>query len=125
MAKQKGIIKQEKINIFVFLRDVLLAGLSRGKLLPITISLIIIIAIVKMPSEDVSNLVFEVYGNLVDTSILGYVLFLCALICWGIHMRWQRRVNAREVSRLSQERNEWQRKAIGQDHIESSKGKAK
>ena len=121
MAKKKGRNNQEKINIFVFLRDVFLEGLSRGKLLPITISLIIIIAILKMPAKDVSKLVFDIYGNLIDTSILGYVLFLVALFCWGIHLRLQRRINAREVKRLSEERNNWQKKAMGDSHIESSK----
>lgn len=125
MSKQKGKNKQEKINIFVFLRDVLLEGLSRGKLLPITISLIVIVAIVRMPSEDVSKLVFDIYTDLVGKKIIGYVLFSVSLICWGMHLRWQRRVNAREVHRLSKERNEWQKKAIGDCHVETSKRRIK
>jgi len=110
----------QKVNFWKFLRDVLLASMSKGQLPAATLSLIFIIMILKMPSEDVSKLVFSLFEWLREGMLLGYALFVLTLAGWAFHAKYQRRLQSREIDRLADERNEWQKKALG-GRVESSK----
>lgn len=117
--KRKAIV--EKINFWKMLRDVLIAAMSKGQLPLATVALLFIIMILKMPGEDVSKLAFNFLALLGKGGILGGVLFVLSLTGWAIHAKWQRRVFGREVDRLAHERNNWQRKVLGEDKVQSSK----
>ncbi|MCJ2530738.1 MAG: hypothetical protein LN413_00250 [Candidatus Thermoplasmatota archaeon] len=76
--------------------------------------------IVKMPGEDVSKLVFQIKDQLVELKLVGWVLSGVLLVAWRTHSKFQRRVGAMELKRVSRERDEMQKQA-GKSLISSEK----
>ncbi len=95
-------------------------AMSRGQLLLAGFILVLIIIVARMPSQDVSQLIFQLIDIMVALPLLGYALagvFLCG---WAIHIRKQGQMYEREISRITGMRDEAQRKLIGPDKIKSS-----
>ena len=109
----------DKINLFRMLRDVLIQSMSKGQLPVAGMILLLIVVILKMPGEDVSQLATEVVRLLVKGWLLGWVLAGALAIGWFVHTKKQRQLIVKELDRLSDERNEWQRKFIN-DKVRSS-----
>ena len=108
-----------KIGFWTMVRDVLTSSMSKGLFLPALLGVIVLVARLKMPADDVSRLAFDVLLALRRGELVGYVLFVIVLIAWPIHSRYQRRLCGREVKRTSDERTKIQEQAIGQK-LESS-----
>jgi hypothetical protein len=101
------------------LRDVLVASLNKGQFLVALNGLILIVLILKMPSVDVGKLVFRLLDAAEARYILGYILAGVSLLGWFVHSKYQRREIARELERLSGERNRLQSQALG-NRVKSS-----
>jgi hypothetical protein len=104
------------------LREVLIASINKGQFPFAMLGLVLLALIVKMPSEDVSELVFRLVDGVERGSLLGYLLSLFVLAGWYVHARYQRRVIAREIGRIAAERNMLQGRKLGQHRIKSSRG---
>lgn len=104
------------------LRDVLIASINKGQFPFAMLGVVLLALIVKMPSEDVSELVFRLVDGAERDSLLGYLLSLFVLAGWYVHARYQRRVIAREIGRIAAERNMLQSRNLGQHRIKSSRG---
>jgi hypothetical protein len=105
------------------LRDVLIASINKGQFPFAILGLVSLTLIIKMPSDDVSKLVFRLVDGMERDSLSGYFLSLLILIGWYIHARYQRRVINGEIERMAAERNTLQSKSLGQQRIRSSKGR--
>jgi len=100
-------------------RDVLIAAMNKGQLIPAFVGLIFMLMIVKMPGTDVSSLMFKIFDLFGERSILGYILFIISLGSWATHVRFQRRLFHGELLRVSDERNKLQKNHLG-GKLESS-----
>lgn len=108
-----------KVTAAQAVRDVLVASLNKGQFLPALLALLFAIMLVRMPSEDVSRLVFQILADLKNGQLLGYALALISTAGWAFHVKWQRRVITAEMRRVTRERNELQAQATPAE-IESS-----
>ena len=79
--------------------------MSKGQFPLALFFLSFIIMLVRMPSEDVSKLMFHILEKLENGSLLGYLLAGGISVGWYIHAKWQRRGMAYEVARIAGERD--------------------
>jgi len=101
------------------IRDVLVQSMAKGLFLPAALFILIFTAILRMPKEDVSTLVFETLDGIRSMYLFGYVMSFVLACGWAFHAKWQRRVLRGEVSRVSDEKTALQNLLTGKD-IESS-----
>lgn len=94
--------------------------MNKGQFPIALVGLIFVIMILKMPSEDVSKLVFKLFDALIMRYIFGYVAAVVAIGGWFIHSKWQRRIITVEMKRIARERDKWQRQILGNSGLQSS-----
>jgi len=109
----------DKINVFRMLRDVLIQSMNKGQLPLAGLILLAIITVLKMLGKDVSDLATRVVGLLLTGELLGWGLAGGFAIGWFVHAKKQRQVIVKEIERLSDERDKWQKKVIGGKVISS------
>jgi hypothetical protein len=121
MAKNKPPQGTEirKSNMWAMLRDVLIASINKGQLPIAGIILFLIILAIKMPSEQAGKLLFELLDLFVKWKIVGWVLFGFSVFGWFIHLKIQRRVFTKEISRAGDEKTKLQKRLLPKQ-IESS-----
>lgn len=64
--------------------------------------------VARMPEADVGFLMTRLMDGLENLWLAGYLLFAVTLGGWHVHARHQRRVMAKEIERLSEERTRLQ-----------------
>jgi len=119
MAKNKRRHTLQKIGFFQMIRDVLVQSMGKGLFLPACIFFLLLTALIRMPQEDVSKLVFETFHGIKSMYLLGYLLAIGLGLGWAFHAKFQRRVLGDEVIRIAKERTRLQ-KLLGENYIESS-----
>ena len=107
------------VTVAQAVRDVLIASLNKGQFPVALLTLVILSLIWKMPSEDVSTLVFMMFTRL---EYWGYPLSVLAFGGWFFHARRQRRLIVAELERISHERDKVQEKTLG-NRVKSSEVK--
>ncbi len=112
-------VETRKINIWVMLRDVLIASINKGQLPIAIVGLFILILAIKMPSEQAGKLISELLDLAIKGKLLGYVLFVGAVFGWLIHTKRQRRTITKEIRRIGDEKTKLQEK-LAPKLIESS-----
>lgn len=111
----------QEYNLWSFLHLTLRDAMNKGVLLPATLSILLILTVLKMPSDDVSKLVFSLLESFKDWSITGWVLAVFLAFGWVFHAKWQRSGFTRELSRIGNEKSKLQERLLGAD-VKSSKG---
>ena len=113
--------KQKPIGMWETVRDVLMASMKTGQF-PLALGgLIFIIIVIRMPSADVSKLMFDILSKVEPGgSLFGIPLSGGCLTGWFIHVRWQRKKFAGELERMAKVRNQVQEAKLGEKLIESS-----
>ena len=91
-------------NVWSMIADIAVAAINRGQFLPLCLFALVAFIVWKMPSEDVSKLVFRIF-DVVDSTILGYFLFGLACLGWICHARWQRRIFESDIDRIGREKS--------------------
>jgi hypothetical protein len=114
--------KQQNLNFWAMLNNVLIASLAKGQFLTALLFVTFIFMVSRMPSEDVSRLVFTILADLENGKLLGYVLAIVSTGGWYLHTKRQRRLYEAEMARLAQQRDALQDRAMP-DLLESSEGK--
>ena len=90
-------------------------SMNRG-LFPFAILAILVgMMIWRMPSGDVTKLAFALLNRASDGSLIGWILFALSTGGWAIHVRLQRRSIGGEMTRVSQERNKAQSRALNRN----------
>jgi hypothetical protein len=102
----------QKVSIAQAVRDTLIASMNKGQFPLAVVALIVIAVLYKMPSEDVSKLVFQVADGFLSGRLVGWALGGVTSVGWLIHSRWQRRMIHKEMENLSFERSELQRRLL-------------
>lgn len=122
MAKKSSAKNENRsINFWQMVRDVLIAALSKGQFPLALLGFILMLIIVKMPGDKVSELAFEIFKELKSQNLIGIVISPIIGMGWFFHIRWQRRIFTKEIHRVSEERNHYQQKLIG-ENVNSSRG---
>jgi hypothetical protein len=104
------------------LRDVLVASMNKGQLPPVLLTLVILSLIWRMPSGDVSKMVFELVDGARSGWLVGYAAATVSMLGWYFHARYQRRVITGEMRRIANERSALQSKSLGKK-LKSSEGR--
>jgi hypothetical protein len=110
-----------KINFWGFLEKVLVAALNKGQLIGMTIALIFIILIIKIPNDQILPFIEKLLDISKINSILGWIL--SGFITFGsfLTVRWQRRIHTKEIQRISKEKKILQEKLTEQQLPSSNK----
>jgi len=106
------------------INNVLLASLVKGQFLTSLLFLTFIVMVLKMPSDDVSRLMFNILSDLENGKLLGYVLALIMGGGWFVTIRWQRRTITHEMKRIAETRDKSQEHHLG-GLLESSEREGK
>lgn len=102
-------------------RDVVNHAISKGQLGTLALAAVVFLWIWKSPEESVGRVLEQVATDLSRNWKLGYALWVATLVAWRWHAKYQRKVLHDEIGRLSRERNEYQKKALGSGKVISSK----
>ena len=120
MANKPRGTTSQSLNFWAMMNNVIIASLGKGQLLPVLLFFAFIMMLLKMPSADVSVLMFAILAGLEKGSLLGYVLAVALVFAWFLHVKWQRRRFEAEMRRMAAKRDELQERALP-GLIESSK----
>ncbi|MDV6316262.1 hypothetical protein [Idiomarina sp. HP20-50] len=115
-AKRKG-GGRPKANNYTWawaIESILGKAMARGQLIPLAISVILIIAVIRMPQDELVTFVGEVLGSFRSGSYIGWGLFVIALLCWRRHVKVIRKESSQEMDRIGKEKNRAQEKLLGQ-----------
>ncbi len=104
---------QGKVTFWHMWRDVLVTAMNKGQFPLALLGLILIVILIKLPSETISKLTSRLYGDLKNLSLVGYVMWVLTMAAWYAHARLLRRTYAMELSRLSAERTRLQDRQLG------------
>lgn len=109
------------INFWGFLEKVLVASLNKGQLIGMTIALIFIILIIKIPNDQILPFIEKLLDISKINSILGWIL--SGFVTFGAYLtvRWQRRIHTKEIQRISREKKSLQEKLTQQQLPSSNK----
>ena len=99
---------RNRITFFQMLRDILVASLVRGQFPMAVMGMIAIIAVCRMPPEDLSRLIFRLLHASEAGEYGGYLLAIVIALSWAVHVRRLRDEMAREIKRLNEERDRLQ-----------------
>jgi hypothetical protein len=113
MADEHPSEPKVKVTIWEFLRDVLIAGMNRGQLLGITLSLALIIFVIRAPTNDLLSFGREILQAFREYYLVGYGLFGLSILGWREHARQLRARVEDELKRTAEERNRLQQRELG------------
>lgn len=110
MAKQKVADKKayNRPNFWGMIQGIFIAAINKGQLLLLGAMFILMILIIKLPSNEASNILHELIRLIESYHILGWlfsVLLLISLVYTGKRLR---RSHSTEISRLSEEKKKLQ-----------------
>lgn len=109
MGKTKGRSpRPAPVTVAQAVRDVLIKAMTTGQLVPITISIVLMIAAWRMPSEEIGKLANRILDGLVNHSLIGYILALILLLAWARHAAVMRRCFSSEARRIGNEKTQHQ-----------------
>ena len=110
-----------KINFWGFLEKVLVASLNKGQLIGMTIALIFIILIIKIPNDQILPFIEKLLDISKINSILGWILSVFVTLGAFLTVRWQRKIHTKEIQRISREKKNLQEKLTQQQLPSSNK----
>lgn len=97
------------------------AAINRGQLPIFGAFLVVLVLIIKMPSEDVSKLVFDILRSLRHGEFIAYILLACTGGGWFVHARIMRKLFSDEVERIGREKSRLQSNLAGMKFKSSNK----
>ena len=83
--------QNSKVTWAQAVRDVLNTAMNRGQLPILIVMLSFLLILYKLPQEDISKLTFTFLEYLKAGYVLGYVLFISALLAWVYDAKRNRR----------------------------------
>ena len=94
------------------MQSVLIASMNKGQLPFVCIFFIALIWIIKLPPNQLYNLLPELFKYLQIMSIWGWILFVIVTLVSFISIKYLRKVHSSEVHRLSQEKTKLQEELL-------------
>ena len=108
-----------KINFWGLIEKVLVAAMNKGQLIGMTIALIFILLIIKIPNDQIIPFIEKLLNISRINSILGWCLSGIVTFASFLIIRWQRRIHTKEIRRISNEKRLLQEK-LTQEKLPSS-----
>lgn len=109
MGKTKGrSSKPAPVTTAQAVRDVLIKAMTTGQLVPITISIVLMIAAWRMPAEEIGKIANRILDGFVDHSLIGYILAVIIVLGWAWHAAMMRRCFSSEARRIGMEKTHHQ-----------------
>jgi len=102
------------------LRDVFVASIDKGQFPIAAVSVICLAMIIKMPDQEVARLVYRLLDEARSFCSLGWDLSMVIAAGGYRHSQSLRRHCAAELARVTSERNNLQKQALGSHRIRSS-----
>lgn len=99
---------QGKVTFAQAWRDVMIKAMTTGQLVPITISMVLMIAAWRMPAEELPKLANRIIDGLADNSLVGYILCVVLILAWAWHASVMRRCFSNEARRIGAEKTQHQ-----------------
>lgn len=99
---------QGKVTFAQAWRDVMIKAMTTGQLVPITISIVLMIAAWRMPAEELPKLANRIIDGLADNSLVGYILCVVLILAWAWHASAMRRCFSTEARRIGAEKTQHQ-----------------
>jgi hypothetical protein len=100
-------------------RDIFVAALNKGQLLPVTMALALLIWIARMDSSDLPKVYYDFRALLLRHEMIGYVLWIITLIAWVIHARFVKGTTDAESGRIGKEKTGLQEQLAGRSFSSS------
>jgi len=102
--RRKPVAKNTNFN------DVLVALISKGQVGTFFLGATVLVIAIRMPPEKAGELLIHIVDKMTlsFSSIAGWVLSFVLAIGWFGHVYMVRRQNAKEMTRISDERDYWQ-----------------
>lgn len=107
------------MNFWAMVNNVVLRAIGRGQLPLLGVISIIILILWRMPSEDLSQLIRDIFTVAIAKYLLGYIIAIVAIIYWNRSSKKMRRAHAAEISRLADEKTKLQNLLLDK-RVESS-----
>ncbi|EEX3304652.1 hypothetical protein D1V28_000510 [Escherichia coli] len=114
MGKGKSNKNQGQVTWAQAWRDVMIRAMSSGQLIPITISIILMIAAWRLPEVELSRLAFSIVDGFKDHALVGWAASLVLVLAWSAHARLMRRCFSTEAQRIGNEKTKYQQKQTNQ-----------
>ena len=112
-SRRKGSRANGKMTWAQSVRDMTIASINKGQLPLFGLLFIVSIMILKMPSEDVSDLVFSIFSALKAGEYVAYILLVLSLSGWYAHAKFMRKAFSAEAERIGNEKSNLQGRIAG------------
>lgn len=97
-------------NFWGMIQNILITSINKGQLLGAAVAIILIILVLKYPSDEIPELVDKLLNISEFNSVLGWVVSGISTLGGFLITRWQRRIHTKEIKRISQEKKALQAK---------------
>lgn len=124
MGNSKANAKQvvdKRVTMAQATRDIVIAAMNKGQLIPVLLGACIIIILWRMPSDDVTKLANRLLDLLSNHAIFGYALWLVTIMLWYVHATHVRNVHNVESGRIGKEKSRLQEQLLERP-LPSSRG---
>lgn len=110
-----------KPNIWGMFRDIGVASINKGQFMFFCFFGLIAILLLRMPANEIPNLLRS-FGHLLErTKFWGWALFVIVTMCWYFNAKYLRKVHQREMARMAKEKAELQEQLSGRKMITSNR----
>lgn len=120
MAKSKSLQKQynpARPNLWGMIRDIAIISINKGQFPLAVVAAIMIIVLLKIPSEDLSKLAFRVLEKFELANWGGWVLSLILVFLWYFTSKTLRKNYFKELDRIIKENEELQQLLLAEKAI--------
>ncbi len=112
---------RQKVTFWQMWRDIFVTAINKGQFLTAILGLFFLIVAWRLPTEELTALVKDIFQSLKNGYILGYVLFALSLTGWYIHSKRLRTLGTNEQKRIGNEKSELQKHVGLGNKVRSSK----
>jgi hypothetical protein len=95
----------QKVTWAQAFRDVVIAAMNKGQLIPFGLLAVVIIIILRMPPAELTILTAETINRLLAMEGVAYIFLIATLASWFFHVKYLRRLFHVEMERVGQEKS--------------------
>ncbi len=108
-------------NMWGMIRDIGVASLNKGQFPFALVGTFVIIVLVRLPAEELSKLVFEIFESFKSFHLMGWFLFASSVLSWYLNAKHLRKIHTNEMNRVSDEKKNLQKQLTGENLKTSNK----
>jgi hypothetical protein len=112
---KKSVVVDKRVTWAQTARDVLIAAMDKGQLVPLALFLIILLMIWVTPSDQIPVVEGRLLALVQNHAVFGYILWLVTVGFWFLHAKYMRTEHNKETGRIGREKSQLQEKLSGKD----------